>query len=89
MRPVVSLAGRDWNSCIFPIVEGTTAYTSVASSVISVLFANSFEIGQPALAPAAASSNTSLVAPGTLAVVVSAILVIANPPSTLASVTAA
>src|SRR5580658_6795668 len=65
------------------------AYTSFASSVISVLFANSFEMGQPALASAAALSNCSFVAPGTLAVVVSAILVTAKPPSTLASVTAA
>ena len=64
-------------------------YTSFASSVISVLFAKSFEIGQPALAPAAALSNASFLAPGTLAVVVSAILVIAKPASTLASVTAA
>src|ERR1700677_2551329 len=56
---------------------------------MSVLLANSFEIGQPALASAAALSNASLVAPGTLAVVVSAILVMANPPSVLASVTAA
>jgi hypothetical protein len=46
---------------------------------ISVLLANSFEIGQPALASAAALSKASLVAPGTLAVVVSAIFVIAKP----------
>ena len=65
------------------------SYTSFASSEISVLFANSFEIGHPPLAPAAAASNTSFVAPGTFAVVVRAILVIANPPSTFASVTAA
>ncbi len=65
------------------------AYTSFASKMISVLLANSFEIGQPALASAAALSNTSFVAPGTLAVVVSEILVTAKPPSTLASVTAA
>ncbi len=64
-------------------------YTNFASSVISVLFANSFEIGQPTLASAAALSKTSLVAPGTLAVVVNAIFVIAKPASTLARVTAA
>ncbi len=64
-------------------------YTSFASSVISVLFANSFEIGQPAFASAAALSKASFVAPGTLAVVVSAIFVTANPASTLANVTAA
>ena len=64
-------------------------YTSLASSVISVLLAKSFEIGQPPLASAAALSKTSLVAPGTLAVVVSAIFVIAKPSPTLASVTAA
>jgi hypothetical protein len=48
----------------------------LASSTISVLFANSFEIGQPALALAAAVSKASLVAPGMLAVVVRVILVI-------------
>src|SRR5579863_8175412 len=56
---------------------------------MAVLLANSFEIGQPAFASAAALSNCSLLAPGTLAVVVSAILVTAKPPSVLASVTAA
>src|SRR5580658_10943099 len=64
-------------------------YTSLASSSISVLLANSLEIGQPALASAAALSKASLVAPGTVAVVVNAILVIAKPASVLASVTAA
>jgi hypothetical protein len=54
-----------------------------------VLLAKSFEMGQPALAPCAAASNCSCVAPGTVAVVVRVILVMANPPSTLASVTAA
>src|ERR1700720_3306266 len=56
---------------------------------MSVLLAKSFEIGQPALALAAAPSHASWLAPGTLAVVVRAILVIANPSPTLASVTAA
>jgi len=54
-----------------------------------VLLAKSFEIGQPALAPAAAVSKASLVAPGTLAVVVRAILVMEKPSPTLAKVTAA
>ena len=54
-----------------------------------MLLANSLEMGQPALASAAALSKTSLVAPGTLAVVVSAIRVTAKPPSVLARVTAA
>jgi len=43
-------------------------YTSLASSTISVLLAKSFEMGQPALASAAALSKTSFDAPGTLAV---------------------
>src|ERR1035437_6381174 len=64
-------------------------YTSLASSVISVLLAKSFEIGHPALASAAALAKTSGVAPGTLAVVVSAMRVTAKPPSTLPSETAA
>src|ERR1035441_5936289 len=46
-------------------------------------------MGQPPLASAAALAKTSSEAPGTLAVGVSAILVIAKPPSTLPSVTAA
>src|ERR1035438_7869581 len=57
-------------------------YTSLASSRISVLLAKSLEIGQPALASAAALAKTSGVAPGTLAVVVSAMRVTAKPPST-------
>jgi len=65
------------------------SYTSFASSVTSVLLAKSLEIGQPPLASAAALSKTSLLAPGTLAVVVRAILVTAKPPSVLARVTAA
>ena len=54
-----------------------------------MLLAKSFEMGHPPLASAAALSKTSCVAPGTVAVVVSAILVMAKPPSTLPSVTAA
>jgi hypothetical protein len=65
------------------------SYTSFASSVISVLLAKSFEIGQPALAFVAALSNASLVALGTLAVVVSAIFVTEKPSPTFARVTAA
>jgi hypothetical protein len=61
----------------------------LASSTISVLLAKSFEMGQPALASAAALSKTSFDAPGTLAVVVSSMRVMAKPPSTLANVTAA
>jgi len=64
-------------------------YTSLASSTISVLLAKSFEMGQPAWRRLAALSKTSFDAPGTLAVVVSAMRVMAKPPSTLASVTAA
>src|SRR5271157_2296360 len=70
-------------------LEKLGSQTSLASSRISVLLAKSFEIGQPALASAAALAKTSCVAPGTLAVVVSAIFVIAKPPSTLPSETAA
>jgi len=72
-----------------PATAFACRYTSLASSTISVLLAKSFEMGQPALASAAALSKTSFDAPGTLAVVVSAMRVMAKPPSTLASVTAA
>src|ERR1035437_4943798 len=65
------------------------AYTSLASSRISVLLAKSLEIGHPALASAAALAKTSGEAPGTLAVVVSAMGVTAKPPSTLPSEIAA
>ena len=54
-----------------------------------MLLAKSLEMGQPALALAAAVSKASLVAPGTLAVVVRAILVTEKPSPTLARVTAA
>src|ERR1039458_8122122 len=65
------------------------AYTSLASSRISVLLAKSLEMGQPPLASAAALAKASSEAPGTLAVVVSAMRVMAKPSPTLDSVTAA
>src|SRR5271168_2948995 len=68
---------------------GSWFYTNCASSVILVLPSKSFEIGQPALAFAAAVSKAALSAPGTLALVVRWIAVMPKPPSTFSSLTAA
>src|ERR1700721_559557 len=89
LSTVSNSAGERGPGTCAPAPHPLCAYTSFASSTISVLFANNFEIGQPAFASAAALSKTSFVAAGTLAVVFSTILVPAKPPSTLASVTAA
>src|ERR1035437_2778558 len=92
-NPLSNLGEREWAGKAGAMGSGhgvhVVAYTSLASSVISVLLAKSFEIGHPALASAAALAKTSGVAPGTLAVAVSAMRVTAKPPSTLPSETAA
>jgi hypothetical protein len=63
--------------------------TSCASRVTSALPWNSLEIGQPFFAPSAATANCCSDAPGTRALVVKRMCVMAKPPSTLPKRTAA
>jgi len=90
MRPILPLkdCGEDGAMGVEAKTAESRAYTNLASRVISVCWRRASRSAAP-LAPAAAVSNTSLVAPGTLAVVVRAILVIEKPSPTLARVTAA